>query len=140
MAKTFDPKQCQIIVGGHIVQGYADGTFIRVARNNDAFALKVGADGEGARAKSNDKSGTFEITLLGSSASNDVLSGFATADELNNGGQVPVLLKDSNGTTLCEALTGWVRKKADVEFGKEITDRVWTIESDSIDMLVGGSI
>lgn len=139
MVKTYDPKNTQIIVGGHIVQGFDDGTFIKVERNNDAFTLKVGADGEGARNKSNDKSGTFEITLLGSSASNDALSGFATADELNNGGVVPVLVKDDNGTTLAEALTAWVRKKAPVEFGKEITSRVWVIETDSLDILVGGN-
>jgi hypothetical protein len=140
MAKTFDPKQVSVIVGGHIVQGFADGTFVKVARNNDMFALKVGADGEGARAKSNDKSGTLEITLLQSSASNDVLSGFATSDEISNGGQVPLLVKDGNGTTLVEALTGWVKKKPDVEFGKEISDRVWVFESDKLDMLIGGNV
>lgn len=140
MAKTFDPKQVSIIIGGHIVQGFADGTFIKAARNNDAFALKIGADGEGARAKSNDKSGTIEITLLQSSASNDVLSGFATADEISNAGQVPALVKDGNGTTLVEALTAWVKKKADVEMGKEITDRVWVLETDKLDMLIGGNI
>lgn len=140
MAKTFDPKQVSIIIGGHIVQGFADGTFAKLARNNEMFALKVGADGEGARAKSNDKSGRLEITLLQSSASNDVLSGFALADELNNQGQVPALIKDNNGTTLCQALTAWIVKQADVEMGKEITDRVWIVESDAWDMLVGGNV
>lgn len=139
MAKTYDPKQYSLIVGGHIVGGFADGTFLTVARNNDTWALTMGADGEGARAKSNDKSGTFVFTLLQTSNSNSVLSGFHTADELSNGGQVPVLVKDNNGDTVLEATTAWVRKPADVELGKEITAREWTVETDNLSMLVGGN-
>lgn len=140
MAKTYDPKEFSVIVGGHIVGGYDDGTFIKASRNNDAWSVKVGADGEGARAKSNDKSGTLEITLLQTSASNDVLSGFALADELNNGGQVPVLIKDSNGTTVVAAETAWIKKMADVEGSKEVGNRVWILETDSLTMLVGGNL
>ena len=139
MAKTYDPKQYSLIVGGHIVGGFADGTFLTVARNNDTWALTMGADGEGARAKSNDKSGTLVFTLLQTSQSNSVLSGFHNADELNNAGQVPVLVKDNNGDTVIEATTAWVRKPADVELAKEITSREWTIETDNLTMLVGGN-
>lgn len=138
MAKTYDPKDYSLIVGGHIVEGFADGTFINASRNEDTWALSVGADGEGARAKSNNKSGTFVITLMHTSRSNTVLSGFHNADELNNGGQVPVLLKDNNGDTVIEATTAWVRKPADVERGKEISNTEWTLETDKMTMLVGG--
>lgn len=139
MAKTYDPKDYSLIVGGHIVEGFADGTFMTVSRNNDTFALTMGADGEGARAKSNDTSGTFVFTLLQTSRSNAVLSSFHNADELNNGGQVPVLVKDNNGDTVLEASTAWVRKPADVELAKEITSREWTLESDKLTMVVGSS-
>jgi hypothetical protein len=137
MAKTFDPKDYSLIVGGHIVEGFADGTFLLASRNRDTFALTVGADGEAARAKSNDKSGTLVFTLLQTSASNTVLSGFAQADELSNGGTVPVLVKDNNGDTVIEAAIAWVRKPADVELSNEITNREWTIESGNMTMLVG---
>lgn len=138
MAKNYDPKQVAVIIGGHIVGGYADGTFVSIERNRDAFSLSVGADGEGARAKSNDKSGRITITLQQSSASNDVLSGYATNDELNNGGQVPALVKDNNGSSLAEAVTAWVVKKPAMSFGNEIETREWIIESDDMDILVGG--
>lgn len=138
MAKDYDPKQVTIVVGGHIVEGYADGTFASLERSKDAYALTVGAGGEGARAKSNDKSGELTITLLQSSKSNDVLSGYATADEISNSGQVPAFLKDNNGTTLAEAVTAWVKKKPTLEYGNEITNRVWVISSDNWDILAGG--
>lgn len=139
MAKTYDPKNVSVIVGGHIVQGYEDGTFVKVARNNDMWTTKVGADGEGARAKSNDKSGTIEITLMQSSASNDILTGYALADEINNGGQVPVLVKDNNGTSLHAMESGWIKKMPDDERNKEVGAVTWIIESANLAMFVGGN-
>lgn len=139
MAKTYDPKQYSLIVGGHIVEGFADGTFLTVARNNDSYALTMGADGEGARARSNDRSGTFVFTLLQTSRSNPVLSAFHNTDEATGQGQVPVLIKDGNGDTVLEAATAWVRKPADVELAKEITSREWTLETDRLSMVVGAS-
>lgn len=137
--KTYDPKSYSVIVGGHIVGGYADGTFVKVSRNEDAFTMKVGADGEPSRTKSNNKSGMLEITLLQSSSSNDVLSGYALADELNNGGQVPVLVKDGNGTSIYASESGWVKKMPDAELGKEMGERVWVIDMGSVDMFIGGN-
>lgn len=139
MSKTYDPKSVSLIIGGHIVSGYDDGTFVEVARNNDTFALVSGADGETTRAKSNDKSGTISITLLQTSLSNDVLSGFAQADELSNGGTFTVLLKDNNGNTLCSSAIAWVQKVADSAFGKEQNSRTWIIETGELQMFIGGT-
>lgn len=139
MVLQYDPKNVSMIVGGKIMHGFADGTFIKVMRNQQAFTLKVGADGEGTRAKSNDKSGKFEITLMQSSSSNDVLSAYASADELSNSGVVPVLLRDNNGTTLATCLSGWVQKLPDTEFAKEVGTRTWVFETDALEMFVGGN-
>jgi hypothetical protein len=139
MVLTYDPKNVSMIVGGKIMSGFGDGTFIKVSRNEQAFNLKVGVDGEGTRAKSNNFSGKFEITLMQSSSSNDVLSSYASADQLSNSGVVPVLLRDNNGTTLATALTGWVQKLPDTEFAKEVTTRTWVIETDDIELFVGGN-
>lgn len=139
MVLTYDPKNVSMIVGGKIMHGFGDGTFIKVMRNDQAFNLKVGVDGEGTRAKSNNKSGKFEITLMQSSSSNDVLSSYASADELSSSGVVPVLLRDNNGTTLATSLTGWVQKLPDTELQKEVTTRTWVIESDQVELFIGGN-
>ncbi len=138
MAKTYDPKKVSVIVGGHIVEGYADGTFVGVARNNDAWTRTGGADGEQTRAKSNDKSGTVTLTLMQSSLSNAILSGFTTADELNNGGTFPLLVKDSNGSEVHAAEIAWVQKRSDSGFGKENENREWVIETGELNMIGGG--
>lgn len=137
--KTFDPKQFSIIVGGKIISGFADGTFIKITRHEQAFMLKVGVDGEGARAKSGNRSGTFEVSIMNSSASNDDLSAFALADEISGSGVVPVLVRDGSGRTVAEATTAWVQKFPDSEFGKEIGERTWILETDEIVLFIGGN-
>jgi hypothetical protein len=139
MVFTYDPKQVSCIVGGKIGQGFSDGSFIKVERNEQAFTLKIGVDGEGTRAKSNNKSGKITLTLMQSSSYNDVLSAFAAADELSNTGAVPFFLKDNSGRTLCTALTCWVQKYPDSEFAKEVSTRTWVLETDDIEVFVGGN-
>ncbi len=137
--RTFDPKQTSMIVGGKIMSGFADGTYIKVTRNEQSFTLKVGVDGEGSRAKSNNKSGKFEITLMQTSPSNDDLAALAAADEASGLGLAPCLMKDGSGRTVCQATTAWVQKQPDVELGKEVGTRTWVLESDEINMFVGGN-
>ncbi len=139
MVKTYDPKQVALIVGGSIITGFTDGTFITAERNEDMWNLKVGVDGIGTRAKSNNLSGKLTITLHQSSSSNDTLSGFAAADELSNTGAVPMLLRDASGRTLCSALTAWVKKYANAEFAKEVSNRVWVMETDQLVIFDGGN-
>lgn len=133
MGKNFDPKEVSITLGTHIVSGYADGTFAAFAQNRDTYALTVGADGEGTRVKSNDKSGRLTITLLKASSSNEILSALASGDA-----QLPCILKDNNGSTLLSSATAWLVRHADFEYSNEETTVEWIIESDSWDRLVGG--
>lgn len=137
--KTYDPKQVSVIVGGKIMSGFSDTTFIKASRNEQAFNLKVGTDGEGTRAKSNNLSGKVEITLMQSSQSNDDLSAFAALDELQNAGVVPLLINDKSGRTVLQATTAWIQKYADVEFAKETSTRTWILETDQFLIFEGGN-
>lgn len=139
MVKTYDPKQVSVIVGGKIMQGFADGTFVMVERDEQAFTKKIGVDGEGTRAKSNNKGGKVTITLMQSSSSNDDLSAIAAADELNNSGVVPILIRDASGRSLYSALTAWVQKQTNGEFAGEVSHREWVIDTDELIMFAGGN-
>lgn len=133
MAKQYDPKQVSLSIGTHTVQGYADGTFANWESNREDEALTVGADGEGATARSNDESGRLTITILQTSISNDILTGFR-----NGRTRFPVLMKDSNGTTVLAAAIAYIVTRPGVEFSNEITNREWIIESASWDYQMGG--
>lgn len=137
--KTYDPKQVILIVGGFQITGYAEGTFVNIARREDAFTLHVGSDGEGVRSKSNNRSGTVTFHLLQSSHSNDILSAFAKADELTNAGIFPLMVKDGSGSSLYMAQSAWIKKIADSEFGKEAGAREWGLETDNLEAFVGGN-
>ena len=137
--KTYNPADVAIIVAGIPIGGFADGTFITVARDNPAFTNGSGADGEGWRAKSNDKTGTMTLTLLQTSASNDALSALAALDEASGDGVGPFLLKDNSGRTLVAAETCWVEKVSDSEFARDVTNREWAIKTDSLNTFVGGN-
>lgn len=137
--KTYDPAQVNIVFAGVPIDGFADGTFITVARDNPSYNLAIGSDGEGARAKSNDRSATITITLMQNSATNDLLSAVSLADELTGDGVGPFLMKDLSGRTLVGAETAWLEKPSDVEFAREITNREWVIKTDALDIFIGGN-
>lgn len=139
MILSYDPHALSIICGGYIIEGFADGTFLTVDRNEDSWMLKMGADGMGTRAKSNNRSGRAVMTLLQSSKSNDDLSALAELDELGNAGVVPLFVRDASGRTIITALSCWLIRPAPAEFGKEVSNRVWTLESDNIQIFNGGN-
>lgn len=138
--RTYDPKQVVVVIGGTIMGGFADGTFVTVARENDAFAKSSGADGIVTRAKSNDRSGSLSLTLAQSSPSNDVLSVIAIADEQTSKGIVPVAIRDFSGRSTFVSAFGWIRKIPDSEFGKDVSDREWVFDLADLDSFVGGNL
>lgn len=139
MLHSYDPKQVSVIGGGKVASGFGENSLVKFGRMQDAFALKIGVDGEGTRAKSNDKSGFIEITLMNSSSFNDVLSGYSAADELSGTGVVPWFIKDNSGRTLATCLNGWVKKMPDKEFVKAPNEITWRIETEELNMFIGGN-
>ena len=133
-------QKVQSLLGGHTVAGYADGTFITVARNNQMFTLQSGASGETSRSKSNDFSGTIELQIMQTSLTNEWLQTKATLDEVSNGGKFAVGLIDGNGTTVVTAVEAWVQQQPSTEFGKELSERTWIIETGELIMKLGGTI
>lgn len=138
--KTVDPKNIILTVGGHIISGYADGTFISVERAEDAYAESVGADGEVVRVRSHNRLTALTVTLQQTSESNSVLSTIAQLDERANAGVVPVLLKEIDGDTVIASGKAWIKKFANVEYSKEITNREWTFTLAEGEMFVGGNL
>ncbi len=137
--RTFDPKDVVVIVGGSIIGGFADGEFIRVSRSSDAYTKVTGSDGVISRSKSNDRSGEMTIILAQTSPSNDVLSLIHAADEATNAGVVPVAVRDLSGRSTFVSAFAWIRKSPDASFGKEITNREWTLDLADYNPFVGGN-
>lgn len=137
--KTYDFKQVAVIVGGRIVTGFAEGTGVTVERNEDAWTLQVGAEGEATRSKSNNRSGRVTLTLQQASESNAILDAFRQADELSNNGLQPMLIKDNSGNSLYTAEQCWVVKAPSAAFGAESDSREWILETDALVIVEAGN-
>lgn len=137
--RTYDPANVLVLIGGIPMSGFADGTFVMVTRDEDAFTKVSGADGETSRAKSNNRSGELTLTLMQTSMSNDILSGFALLDEVSNAGIVPILVKEIGTLTILMSGEGWIRKFPDASYSKDIENREWVFDLASLNMFEGGN-
>ena len=137
--ETYSPKRVEVIFGGVPLRGFSDSTFILVERTSEAFTTNVGADGEASRTHNADRTGKITVTLQQTSDSNDYLSALVNADEISLQGQLPILVKDTNGRTLAESPCAWIDKVANSEFSAEISDREWVISCSELIMFVGGN-
>jgi hypothetical protein len=139
MLTNYVPKDVIITWGSDHVTGFADGSFVTADRSEDTWSIKVGADGEAVRVRNANKSGTIKLTLLQSSPANDVFASGHRVDERTGQGAKTLQVKDLNGTTLCTAALAWVKKPAAAAYGKEATDREWTLETHELDIFTGGA-
>ena len=138
-AHTFDPSQVLISFHNQQITGYADGTFVTFSRNSPSFTMVVGADGEVTWVASADKSGTIKVTLLQTSAGNDILSSELKIDELTRQNIQPVFVQDLFGRTLCMGAQSRLEKPAEVQLGKDAVGHEWTIQVADMDIFVGGN-
>jgi hypothetical protein len=126
---TYAAEKVVITVGSVIVTGFTDGDFITAKYDEDRYTHKAGADGEVGRAKTASRAGTIEITLSATSDANDELSLLFNLGQL--GGidpPVPVSVADLSGTSLAAAAKAWIKTAPDMTFGKDIGERVWTLQ------------
>lgn len=138
--KNYDPQLVVASFRGIPLLGPMDGTFITVERAEDAFSMAVGAAGDVTRIRNRNRTGSVTITLKAESPGNDLFSAVALEDELFGTGVGTFLLKNLNGTTVCEAPIAWIRKVANVEYGDEGSGREWVIDCAELTMFVGGAI
>lgn len=137
--KTYDPALIVGQWGGIIFSGYQDGEFIKASRDEDTFKKYVGTDGEVSRVRSRNKTGTVTLTLAQTSMANDEIAAQAEEDELTGLIVAPLTIKDLSGATLFFSPDAWVKKPAEVAYGKEIGPREWVFDCGSVEVFVGGS-
>lgn len=139
--RVYDPDQVTVSFAGILVQGYADGEFVRIEQESDDFSDVVGTDGEVSRSKTNDRRATVTFVLMQTSESNDLLSAVSNLDRsLPNGLGVGALyIRDRQGSALYRAASAWISKPPNVSFDRTATSREWTIRCEKLERLDGGN-
>lgn len=138
--QTYDPLRNVITCGSLTISGYGPDSFIKITRSSPIFTTQVGAGGDVARSRSQDKTATIEITIMQTSPSNDQLSALAKADEIDGSGIFPFQMKDLNSTTVCSAQSAWVESWPDMERAKETGVCVWKLAAAKMNTFIGGGI
>lgn len=137
---TYVPSEVNCIVGSIPVSGFETGTFIEINKVEDSWSAKSGIGGDAIRILKVDKLYTVTLTLHYGSASNDYLSGLATADVLVPGsGLVPISIDDGLGRTTFVSSEAWVQTTATTGFSDAADPRKWVIQVYNPEYVVAGS-
>ena len=126
---TYDPKQVSLNISGLDMSGFGEGTFVTIARiDKETYKTKVGAHGEVARVKNNNKATKITFMLKQTSPSN------VTLDLLkNNPVAFPVLVKNnSTGKMMAVADSAWISEEPDEEFADDESNIEWVITCSSL--------
>lgn len=139
--REYDPTQITVSFAGIVVEGYADGEFVRIERDTDDFQDVVGTDGEVSRARSSDLRATVTIILMQTSPSNALLSALRQADLDNPGGAGvgPLVIRDRLGTSIHRSDQAWIAKAPDVSYDRTPTPREWKIRCARLTGVDGGN-
>lgn len=140
---TYSADNCTLSIAGILIDsGYADGEFVSVEPAADDFVAKVGADGEVARAKSNNRMATVHIKTLMTSLGNSALSQLRALDlAAPNGAGIGVflLVDRSSGVTLAHGTHAWISKPPTISRAREVVEYDWTLQVAFADLDPSGS-
>jgi len=129
--KTYTPDQVSLIVGGSIIKSWNK---VTIKRDEDGWSFSAGTSGEVTRTKNLNTLGAITITMPQTSADNAVMSAYEVSDAL-----LSCFVKDNGGASLYALPEGTVIKPADSEFGKDASEREWTIKGALAAFTVGGN-
>jgi len=142
---TYSPEFTDVVISNdqlsHIVNGYAEGTFISIEPFEDRITPMYGAKGEAYRAVSAVRAFDMTITLSQTSHSNDVLTQILRNDRESLEGTFTVTMKDSSGTTVFTERCAYIGTEPSQSFsgGGTIESREWSIHLPNPDYVIGGN-
>lgn len=125
--RTYDSKEVNLVVGGVVITGVASGTWLTAERTEDDFTEYVGAKGEVALAETNNRTGEISVTLDNTSPSCDYLYGLSKRRGKNALVSVAIVDANEEGGIRVSAPQARVRRPANYEGGREISEREFTI-------------
>lgn len=136
----YSPEHVTVLLGGvYPLDGFVDGSFVSIQKDSPNFTTKVTADGAVSRVRHASNQYTVTITLASFSNTNKVLSTLAELDYRAFNSRLPLMIKDSKGSTTFFSPESWVNAPTSVEFGTDITDRVWTFSCSDAILIAGGN-
>lgn len=137
---SYIPESVNCLIGGIIpVEGFVDGTFISVDKDEMPYSSIRMPDGTVARKKNTSQTYTITITLHNGAETNNLLTKMWQIDELTGRGKFPLLIKDQSGSDLLFSTESWIEGIPSLTKSNAIDSRVWVIKSAYALINVGGN-
>lgn len=125
---TYSPEDVTMIINDHALEGFGDGTFIEVIKNQPDFKAVPAIRGRNSRIHLRDKSGIIRFRILQTSPDNDILSSIVAFDTANQTGRLTVILKDTGGSTSLQFIDCYLTGTPNVSFSRtDLEAREWAI-------------
>lgn len=137
---SYAPDKVFILVNGLLLSGLGEDTALEIAPQADLSSSKVGIDGDVARSVGTDRRCDITIRLLQTSPHNQYLSGLVGVDLLTGGRLINITVKDALSTDTFVCPQAWVKRRPNMTYARETTDREWQFEGLPSVWNLGGSL
>ena len=137
MAKVWDANQLSVVFGGFPISGFAEDTGLEIERENPQYTTKTDIHGNVSRSRVNKDMTKITVTLMRGSYSNNILSNFVEMDRLKNSGVFPILITESNGTTLFACTNAFILHSPKTGYGTEEKNVEWIIQASGVTHYIG---
>ena len=137
---NYVPESVQCIIAGFIpIEGFVDGTFISVDKDEMPYSSVRMPDGTVARKYNNSQTYTITVTLHNGADTNNLLTKLWQVDEITQRGKFPLLIKDQSGSDLLFSTESWIEGIPSLTKSNAIDSRVWVIKSAYAVINIGGN-
>ena len=134
MAKvhTYSPQDVKFMLSGVHLTG-----IVRLKVNFDSvrFTKVKGIRGYNTRVSNSDFAGTFELEVLQTSSTNEVLFNILSNDFNNYNGRLDLLFTDVGGKTMLASSEAYIVGEPSLEQSMGLNSRIWRIDFLSVSAL-----
>lgn len=137
---TYSPEDVIILLGGvYQIEGLYEGSFVTISEEGKRWETSVTADGRVSRTHINSPIHSVSLTLMSTASANTVFSAWASADGLLFGAMIPLMIKDSMGTSVFYAPMSWIEEVPESSFDVDVGERVWSLKTAGAVYTIGGN-
>lgn len=137
---NYNPDQVVVTFASLLLQGFADGSFVKTKPMAPGFTSKAGADRLVSRTRQNDPRVQVSVILMAGSALNTALSAIheADLDDPNGSGVAPFSIADLNGDSILQATYAWIEQAPEEDYSKDEDEREWVFTLIKEARVIGG--
>ena len=137
---AFVGPNVKVVIGGASLGGLSKDVFVSIAYDNPAVTVRETLDGDGIFSINRSRTATVTITCEVTSNAHNILSALFQAQKLTGGGQVPLVIADTNvpdSASLFASPSARVSQMPDVSYSGEGQTVDWVVLCTNCEHVMG---